>query len=203
MLGIVDYGVGNLFSLSASLKYLGVAAEVTSDADVLRRCDRLILPGVGAFGDAAQKLRDSRLDEVVKSFAKEGKPVLGVCLGMQLLFSESFEYGKNAGLGLLDGAVRPLSERKEVAGKKIPQMGWNSLIKKRPCPILTDVADGEYFYYVHSFFADGDGEYCYAYSDYGVRVAGVVGKDNVFGTQFHPEKSGDAGLRILRTFSKL
>ena len=203
MLGIVDYGVGNLFSLSASLKYLGVAAEVTSDADVLRRCDRLILPGVGAFGDAAQKLRDSRLDEVVKTFAKEGKPVLGVCLGMQLLFAESFEYGKNAGLGLLDGAVRPLSERKEVAGKKIPQMGWNSLTKKRPCPILTDVADGEYFYYVHSFFADGDGEYCYAYSDYGVRVAGVVGKDNVFGTQFHPEKSGDAGLRILRTFSKL
>ena len=173
------------------------------DPNVLLRCDRLILPGVGAFGDAAQKLRAGRLDEAVKTFAKQGKPVLGVCLGMQLLFAVSFEYGRNEGLGLLDGAIRPLAERKEVTGKKIPQMGWNSLIKKSPCAILSDVSDGEYVYYVHSYYADGDGECCYAYSDYGVRVAGVVGKDNVFGTQFHPEKSGDTGLRILKTFSKL
>ena len=203
MLGIVDYGVGNLFSLRASLRHLGVEAVVSSDERELLSCDRLILPGVGAFGDAAEKLRATGLERAVKEFAQAGGPVLGVCLGMQLLFAESFEYGRHEGLGFLSGSVRPLSERKETEGKKIPQMGWNALVKRKDCPILTEIADGEYFYYVHSFFADGEAEDCAAYSDYGVKVAGVVQRDNVFGTQFHPEKSGDAGLRLLKTFSKL
>lgn len=202
MLGVVDYGVGNLFSLSASLRYLGVDAVVSSDPDLLGRCDRLILPGVGAFGDAVKKLRRNKLDEVVQRFASDGRSVLGVCLGMQLLFTKSYEYGEHKGLNLIPGEIRPLSERKEVLGK-IPQMGWNSLVKRRECPILCDLSDGEYVYYVHSYYADGEGECCDAYSDYGVKVAGVVKKDNVYGTQFHPEKSGDAGLRILRSFAKL
>ncbi|MBR1746998.1 MAG: imidazole glycerol phosphate synthase subunit HisH [Clostridia bacterium] len=203
MLGVVDYGVGNLFSLSASLRYLGVPTEISADKDVLAKCDRLILPGVGAFGDAAKKLRDAGLDEVVKQVALSDRPILGVCLGMQLLFEKSYEYGEHAGLALLPGVVSPLADRKELVGKKIPQMGWNSLVKKRDCPILSEVDDGEYFYYVHSFYADGESDCCDAYSDYGIKVAGVVRNKNVYGTQFHPEKSGDAGLRLLAAFTKI
>lgn len=200
MLGVIDYGVGNLFSLTASLKFLSLDVAVTDKTEVLDRCDRFILPGVGAFADAAEKLRSTGLDEYLKNAVKNGIPVLGICLGMQLLFSESYEYGRHEGLNFIEGAVKPLADK--VGSLKIPQMGWNKLSVRRDNPLLKE-ADGEYFYYVHSYFADGDGEYCDAYSSYGVNIAGVVRKDNVFGTQFHPEKSGKAGLKILRSFSEV
>lgn len=200
MLGVIDYGVGNLFSLTASLKFISLDVAVTDKTEVLDRCDRFILPGVGAFADAAEKLRSTGLDEYLKNAVKNGIPVLGICLGMQLLFSESYEYGRHEGLNFIEGAVKPLADK--VGSLKIPQMGWNKLSVRRDNPLLKE-ADGEYFYYVHSYFADGDGEYCDAYSSYGVNVAGVVRKDNVFGTQFHPEKSGKAGLKILRSFSEV
>ena len=200
MLGVIDYGVGNLFSLTASLKYLSLDVAVTDKKEVLDRCDRFILPGVGAFADAAEKLRSTGLDEYLKNAVKSGKPLLGICLGMQLLFSESYEYGVHKGLGFIDGAVLPLADK--VGSLKIPQMGWNKLTVRRENPLIKE-ADGEYFYYVHSYFADGDGEFCDAYSSYGVNVAGSVRKGNVFGTQFHPEKSGKAGLKILRSFGEV
>ena len=200
MLGVIDYGVGNLFSLTASLKFLSLDVAVTDKKEVLDRCDRFILPGVGAFADAAEKLRSTGLDEYLKNAVKSGKPLLGICLGMQLLFSESYEYGVHKGLGFIDGAVLPLADK--VGSLKIPQMGWNKLMVKRKNPLLKE-ADGEYFYYVHSYFVDGDGEYCDAYSSYGVNVAGSARKGNVFGTQFHPEKSGKAGLKILRSFGEV
>lgn len=201
MLGVVDYGVGNLFSLSASLEYLGVDSVISGEASVLEACDRLILPGVGAFGDAAARLRDTNLDKTVISAAENGVPVLGICLGMQLLFKESFEYGRHRGLGLLDGEVLPLAENPLACGLKIPHIGWNRLKVKRDCPLTGP--DGEYVYYVHSYYADGGLGFCAASSEYGAEIAGLVFDGNVFGTQFHPEKSGNAGLRILKAFSEI
>ena len=198
MIGVVDYGVGNLFSLNASLRFLGAETVTTADTKLLDKCDKLILPGVGAFGDAIDILNKTGLAGYVVENAKAGKPLLGICLGMQLLFSESYEYGIHKGLDLIEGAVMPLSDK--VTDLKIPQMGWNELVINKPCPLLTPEIENEFFYYVHSYYADGEKDYCYAYSDYGVKVAGVVGKDNVFGTQFHPEKSGKAGLKLLANF---
>ena len=206
MIAIIDYGVGNLFSIRSSLRYLGFDAEVSGDEQVLRRADKLILPGVGAFGDAMDKLRAVGLVEPLRAIAAEGKPLLGICLGMQMLFEESLEFGRHEGLGLLKGRVEPMDAALQKLGLdyKVPQIGWNSLQLRRPaCPILRDTREGDYVYYVHSYYAVGCEESLAAGSDYGVFVPGVVWKDNVFGTQFHPEKSGEVGLRILRAFCEV
>ena len=203
MIAIVDYGVGNLFSLVSSLKALGLEAEVTGDAGRLRAADRIILPGVGAFGDARRKLDDTGLVPVIREEA-ERKPLLGICLGMQLLFERSFEYGEHPGLGLVPGQVVDLHQDLTDQTLKVPHMGWNSLQILRDDPLFRHVRDGEYVYYVHSFYARDCTESTLATSQYGnVAVTGVVRRRNVYGTQFHPEKSGDTGLRLLRAFAEL
>ena len=199
MIAIIDYGVGNLFSLKSSFAAIGREAEVVADPAGLRRADRLILPGVGAFRDAAEKLRRSGMDRAVREEAAAGKPLLGICLGMQLLFARSYEYGIHDGLGLLDGEIRPIAER-IPAGLKIPQMGWNALKIVRESPLLKYTREGEYVYFVHSYSATGCDDSLLAVTEYGADLAACVGKDNVFGCQFHPEKSGDTGLRILKAF---
>ena len=203
MIAIVDYGVGNLFSLVSSLKALGLAAEVTGDAGRLRAADRIILPGVGAFGDARRKLDDTGLVPVIREEA-ERKPLLGICLGMQLLFDRGFEYGEHPGLGLVPGQVVDLHQDLTDQTLKVPHMGWNSLQILRDDPLFRHVRDGEYVYYVHSFYARDCAASTLATSQYGnVVVTGVVRRGNVYGTQFHPEKSGDTGLRLLKAFGEL
>ncbi len=199
MIAVVDYGVGNLFSLRSSLRCIGAESCVSADPAVLRAADRLILPGVGAFGDAADKLRQSGLDRVVLGEAAAGKPVLGICLGMQLLFEKSFEYGEHAGLGLLRGRVVGM-EGRIPAELKIPHIGWNALHICRPSPLLRDVREGECVYFVHSFYAEDCEDSLIATAEYGRELTAVVRRENVMGCQFHPEKSGDVGLRILRAF---
>ncbi len=203
MLAIVDYGVGNLFSLRSSFAAIGESAVVTGDPGIIRLADRILLPGVGAFADAAEKLRASGLADVVVSEAENGKPLLGVCLGMQLLFDRSFEYGEHKGLGLIKGEVKPL--RGYVPeGLKIPQMGWNSLVfGNQPGPLLKYVKNGDFVYFVHSYYAAGCGDSVIAVTDYGAPVTAAVQRGNVFGCQFHPEKSGEVGLNILRAFCEV
>lgn len=201
MTAIVDYGVGNLFSLQSSLRSLGVEAEVTGEAERLRAADRIILPGVGAFGDARAKLDATGLVPVLLEEAEQ-KPLLGICLGMQLLFDRSFEYGEHPGLGLIPGEVAFLGE--EDAARKVPHMGWNSLEILKDDPLFKYFRNGEYVYYVHSFCARNCRDSTLGVSQYGnAAVTGVVRRGNVWGTQFHPEKSGDAGLRLLRAFAEL
>ena len=203
MIAIVDYGVGNLFSLRSSLRYLGLAAEVTADADALRRAERIILPGVGAFADARARLDQSGLTPLLLEEA-EKKPLLGICLGMQLLFDRSFEYGEHPGLSLIHGEVAPLKDDLIDPACKVPHMGWNSLDIRRADPLLKHVEPGESVHYVHSFYARRCAESTLAVSEYGgVAVTGAVRRGNVWGTQFHPEKSGDTGLRILKAFGEL
>ena len=203
MIAIVDYGVGNLFSLTSSLRSLGLETEVTGDADRLRAANKIILPGVGAFGDARAKLDAAGLVPVLQAEA-ERKPFLGICLGMQLLFDRSFEYGEHPGLGLIPGEVVFLGDALEDKTLKVPHMGWNSLDIVRDDPLFRYFQDGEYVYYVHSFYARNCRESTLGISGYGnVAVTGMVRRGNVWGTQFHPEKSGDAGLRLLRAFAEL
>ena len=203
MIAIVDYGVGNLFSLSSSLKALGLETEITRDADKLRAADRIILPGVGAFGDARAKLDATGLVSVIQAEAAR-KPLLGICLGMQLLFDRGFEYGEHPGLGLVPGQVVDLHGALEDKSLKVPHMGWNSLQIVKDDPLFRYVENGEYVYYVHSFYAANCLPSTLATSRYGnVDVTGVVRNGNVWGTQFHPEKSGDTGLRLLRAFAEL
>ena len=203
MIAIVDYGVGNLFSLSSSLKALGLETEITRDPEKLRDADRIILPGVGAFGDAKAKLDATGLVPVLRAEA-EKKPLLGICLGMQLLFDRSFEYGEHPGLGLVPGQVVDLHGDLADKTLKVPHMGWNSLRIVKDDPLFRYFNDGEYVYYVHSFYAKDCAESTLGTSQYGnVAVTGVVRSGNVYGTQFHPEKSGDAGLRLLRAFAEL
>ena len=203
MIAIVDYGVGNLFSLSSSLKALGLETEITGDAAVLQKADRIILPGVGAFGDARAKLDATGLVPILRQEA-EKKPLLGICLGMQLLFDKSFEYGEHEGLGFVPGQVVPLRQDLTDKTLKVPHMGWNSLQIVKNDPLFRNFSDGEYVYYVHSFYARDCMESTLGTSQYGnVSVTGVVRSGLVYGTQFHPEKSGDAGLRLLKAFSEL
>ena len=202
MIAIVDYGVGNLFSLSCSLKSLNLKAGVTADPEEIRKADRVILPGVGAFGDAIDKLRETCLDSVVLEQAAAGKPLLGICLGMQLLFDKGFEFGEHDGLGLLRGNVIPM-QGTIPEGLKIPQMGWNALIQKRSHPLLRDVKKGDCVYFVHSFYAADCEESLVATTEYGKELTAVVAVDNVMGCQFHPEKSGPVGLSILRAFAEM
>ena len=200
MVGIIDYGVGNLFSLQSSFKAIGEEAFVSGDAEKLSAADRLVLPGVGAFEDAANKLCQSGLDGFVRAQAAAGKPLLGICLGMQLLFEKSFEYGEHEGLGLLKGQVVSM-EGRIPAELKIPHMGWNRLEVKNG-RLLKDV-DGQYVYFVHSYFADGCDDSLAAVTEYGISITAAVEKGNIFGCQFHLEKSGNVGLSILRTFCSL
>ena len=203
MIAIVDYGVGNLFSLRSSLEALGAQAEVTRDPARLRAAERIILPGVGAFGDARAKLDETGLVPVLLEEA-ERKPLLGICLGMQLLFERSFEYGEHPGLGLVPGRVVSLREDLADPALKVPHMGWNSLEIVRDDPLFRYFRDGEYVYYVHSFYAADCAASTLGVSRYGnVSVTGAVRRGNVWGTQFHPEKSAGAGLRLLRAFAEL
>ena len=199
MIGIVDYGVGNLFSLKSSFAALGEKAVICKTAVELATVDRIILPGVGAFGDAYKKLVDTGLAEAVKEEVKKGKPLMGICLGMQLLFDDSYEYGYHKGLGLIKGSVKPLSEfiSKEL---KIPHIGWNALTIKES-PIFKYVKNGDFVYFVHSYCAV-DCDKTIATAEYGIPVTAAVENGNVFGCQFHPEKSGDVGLKILKAFAE-
>ena len=200
MIAVIDYGVGNLFSLQRSLEFVGAEATVSGDAAVLRRADKLILPGVGAFGDAAAKLRATGLDQVVLEEAAAGKPLLGICLGMQLLFEESEEYGLHPGLGLLKGRVVAM-EGRLPAGLPIPHIGWNGLrLVKSDCPLFRQTKDGDCVYFVHSFYAEGCEDSLAATAEYGLDLTATVWRDNVYGCQFHPEKSGPVGLKMLRAF---
>ena len=202
MIAIVDYGVGNLFSLRCSLESLGLKAEVSSVPDVIRNADRVILPGVGAFGDAADKLQETGLDRVVIEQAEAGKPLLGICLGMQLLFDKSYEFGEHAGLGLLHGQVIPM-QGTIPAGLKIPQMGWNVLLVKRSHPLLKNVREGDCVYFVHSYYASDCEDSLVATAEYGIELTAVAANGNVMGCQFHPEKSGKVGLGILSAFAEI
>ena len=199
MIAIIDYGVGNLFSLSHSVRAVGGEASVTGDAEAILRADHVILPGVGAFGDAAAKLRETGLDAVVKEAAGRGTPIMGICLGMQLLLEKSYEFGEHAGLGLIPGEVRPIAEV-IPAGLKIPHIGWNALNLVRPHPIFRDIKPGDCVYFVHSFYGANCGGHVIATTEYGAPLTAAVGRGNVAGCQFHPEKSGDVGLRILKAF---
>ena len=200
MVGIIDYGVGNLFSLCSSFRAIGQEAFVSGDPAELAKADRLILPGVGAFEDAAKKLRSSGLDDFVRSQAAEGKPLMGICLGMQLLFEKSYEYGEHEGLGLLKGAVVPMAGKLPEA-LKIPHMGWNAL-QTRPGSLL-EAMDGQFVYFVHSYYAEGCEDSLSAVTDYGISITAAVEKGNIYGCQFHPEKSGNVGLAILRAFCEV
>ena len=202
MIAIIDYGVGNLFSLQSSFAAIVQEAAVTRDTEEICRADRLILPGVGAFRDAADKLRASGMDRAVKEETAKGKPLLGICLGMQMLFERSHEYGVHEGLGLLKGEIRPIAER-IGDGLKIPQMGWNALQMKKDSPILKYNREGDYVYFVHSYSAVDCDESLLATVEYGAELTACVGLGNVFGCQFHPEKSGNVGLKILRAFCEI
>ena len=204
MIAIIDYGVGNLFSLCSSLKSIGAEAVVTPDPAVIRAADRIILPGVGAFADAAAKLRATGLDRVLLEEAANGKKIMGICLGMQMLFEESFEYGIHKGLGLIPGRVVPMAGY-IPEGLKIPHIGWNPLILKGETkhPLLKYVEEGDCVYFVHSYFAADCQESVIATAEYGRELTAAVAKDNVMGCQFHPEKSGGVGLAILKAFCEM
>ena len=202
MIAIIDYGVGNLFSLSCSFSYIGKEVTITGDPNQIRRADKLILPGVGAYSDAAKKLRDTGLASILKEEAMRGKDIMGICLGMQLLFDESHEYGINPGLGLIPGAVEPLRNH-ITPGLKIPHIGWNSLDIKRESKLLKYVKNGDFVYFVHSYFAKTDPDFISSVTDYGYPITATVERDNVMGCQFHPEKSGEVGLNILRAFCEV
>ncbi len=202
MIAIIDYGVGNLFSLRSSFAAIGCEAVVTADESILASADRVILPGVGAFGDAAAKLRETGLGAVVLREAAKGKPILGICLGMQLLLEKSYEYGEHAGLGLIAGAVRPIADV-IPSGLKIPQIGWNALSFPQPCPLFSKIKEGDHVYFVHSYYADAPAKNIIALTEYGAPLTAAVASGTVFGCQFHPEKSGEVGLNVLRAFCEL
>ena len=202
MIGIIDYGCGNLFSLKSSIAMIGEEAVVTGDAKVLSEADRIILPGVGAFEDAIAKLTDTGLADAVKEEAAKGKPLMGICLGMQLLFDESHEYGIWPGLGLVPGKVTDL--KVDIPRDlKVPHIGWNALELRGNSPLFKYTDDGDYVYFVHSYYATGCKESTIAVTEYGTTVTAAVANGNVFGCQFHPEKSGETGLKILKAFCEI
>ena len=203
MIAIVDYGVGNLYSLHSSFKCIGADVKVTSDEKVIRAADKILLPGVGAFEDAANKLRASGLDKVICEEVKNGKPLLGICLGMQMLFERSFEFGEHEGLGLIKGSIRPISDV-IPKGLKIPHIGWNALkFCGEKNEIFKYINEGDFVYFVHSFYGADCDESVIATSEYGAPLTAAVAKGNVYGMQFHPEKSGEVGLNILKAFCEI
>ncbi len=199
MIAVIDYGVGNLFSLASSFKAIDADIVVTSDPEVIRSAEKIVLPGVGAFGDASQKLRIGGIDKILKEEALSGKPFLGICLGMQLLFEKSYEYGEYEGLGLLKGKVIGM-EGKIPSTLKIPHIGWNRLIIKKATPLLKYTSDGDCVYFVHSYYVEDCEESLAATAEYGKELTAAVSLGNIYGCQFHPEKSGKVGLNILRAF---
>ncbi len=202
MIAVVDYGVGNLFSLMSSLAAIGAETVVTGDVEVIRAADKILLPGVGAFEDAAKKLRGNGLAEVICAEAKAGKPLLGICLGMQLLFEKSYEFGEFEGLGLIRGAVRPIADV-IPPDLKIPHIGWNALHFQKENELFRYIKDGDHVYFVHSFYAANCEESVIATSEYGAELTAAVASGNIYGCQFHPEKSGSVGLSILKAFAEV
>ena len=198
MIAIIDYGAGNLFSVKNALDFLGFESKLTSSADDLKAADRLILPGVGAFPDAMRMLSESGLIDVIKEEVLK-KPLLGICLGMQMLFEKGYEFGETDGLGLIEGSVKLMTPENLA----IPQIGWNALEFNEPCRLLDNVENGDYVYFVHSFAAECPSEFVAAYCDYGMKVPALVQNGNVYGAQFHPEKSGETGLKMLKNFVKM
>lgn len=207
MIAVIDYGVGNLFSLLSSLNYVRLDTKLTNNIEEIKNAEGIILPGVGAFRDAIGNLEKYGLKEILINEAKNGKPFLGICLGMQMLFEKSYEYGEYEGLGLINGTVEEIKKYiSKNSDLKIPHMGWNSLIINdsfKDDKILKDVDNNEYVYYVHSYFAKTDMKNIVAYSEYGTKIPGIVKNENVYGMQFHPEKSGDTGLKLLKNWGEL
>ena len=207
MIAVIDYGVGNLFSLLSSLNYVGLDTKLTNDVEEIKSAKGIILPGVGAFRDAVSNLEKYGLKDILIDEAKNGKPFLGICLGMQMLFEKSYEYGEFEGFGLINGTVEEIKKYiPENSDLKIPHMGWNSLIineRFKDDKILKDVDNNEYVYYVHSYFAKTDTKNIVTYSEYGTKIPGIVKNENVYGMQFHPEKSGDTGLKLLKNWGEL
>jgi glutamine amidotransferase len=200
MLAIIDYGVGNLRSVQKALEAVGTEAILTGDPGVIREADRLVLPGVGAFGECARRLRELRLDQHVLEAAERGKPVIGLCVGLQLMFDEGHEFGVHAGLGLMRGRV----VRFPGTGPRVPQIGWNQVEPAKSHPLMEGIANGTYFYFVHSYYVDaGDPKDVLAYTEYGIRYPSICARGSVCGVQFHPEKSQDAGLKLLRNFASM
>ncbi len=203
MTAIIDYGVGNLFSLKSSFAFIGEQVVVTNDPDTIMNADRIVLPGVGAFGDAADKLFKSGMADVLKKAAARNKPILGICLGMQLLFEKSYEYGEHEGLGFIKGSVRPIADRVDTSVYKIPQIGWNALRFTKESPLFKYINEGDHVYFVHSYYGAECEESLLATAEYGFDVTAAVSSGSVYGTQFHPEKSGDVGMRILKAFCEI
>lgn len=207
MIAVIDYGVGNFFSLLSSLNYVGLDTKLTNNIEEIKNAKGIILPGVGAFRDAIGNLEKYGLKETLINEAKNGKPFLGICLGMQMLFEKNYEYGEYEGLGLINGTVKEIKKYiPENSDLKIPHMGWNSLIineRFKDDKILKDVDNNEYVYYVHSYFAKTDTKNIVTYSEYGTKIPGIVKNENVYGMQFHPEKSGDTGLKLLKNWGEL
>lgn len=199
MIAIIDYGVGNLFSLSSSLKSIGAETVVTGDSEIIKKADKLILPGVGAFGDAAKKLKKNGLDTLIKEQALSGKPLLGICLGMQLLFDKSYEYGEHSGLGLISGEIVAMQGRLPE-NLKIPHIGWNALEFKQSSTLFKYINENDCVYFVHSFYAENCESSLIAVTEYGKTITAAVQNGNIYGCQFHPEKSGKVGLNILKAF---
>ena len=202
MIAIIDYGVGNIFSLYSSFKFIGKDVVLTNDERIINSCSHIILPGVGAFSDAKRKLDESGMAQVVKEQVKSGKPMMGICLGMQMLFDKSFEYGEHDGLGLIKGSVQPIADviPKEL---KIPHIGWNALDITKNCPIFKYIKNGDHVYFVHSYWAADCEESTIATCEYGSQLTAAVANENVYGCQFHPEKSGEVGLNILKAFCEV
>ncbi|MGI5891431.1 MAG: imidazole glycerol phosphate synthase subunit HisH [Bacillota bacterium] len=202
MIAIIDYGVGNLFSLSSSLTFLNLENKITNSKEDIIKADRIILPGVGAFADAMEKLQQTQLIDTLKEQLSLGKPLLGICLGMQLLFEKSYEYGEHTGLNLIGGTVCPLANDLKK-GFKIPHIGWNSLILKKEDPILKYIQAGDFVYYVHSYYAKNCADATIAVSEYDIEITAIVKQGVVYGMQFHPEKSGRVGLNLLKAFAEI
>ena len=202
MITIIDYGVGNLFSLSSSFSYIGADVMISGNPADILRADKLILPGVGAFADAAKKLSETGLGKILCDEASRGKDIMGICLGMQLLFEESREYGSHRGLGLIPGVVEYIGDYTDTS-LKIPQIGWNALDIKRPSRLLSKIKNGDFVYFVHSYFAKTPEEFITSTAEYGTAITATVEQGNIMGCQFHPEKSGEVGLNILRAFCEV
>ncbi len=202
MIAIVDYGVGNLFSLCSSFEKIGADVVVTSSADIIKNADKIILPGVGAFEDAIKKLKDTGIDKLLIELATKGKEIMGICLGMQLLFEKSYEYGEHQGLGLIKGEIIPM-EGTIPSNLKIPHIGWNGLCFKKESKLLKNIKENDCVYFVHSYYATNCEDSIVATAEYGKEITAIVENKNVMGCQFHPEKSGEIGLNILRAFCEV